>query len=207
MMGNICHMRNKLVVGLVALGVVGFAAACGDDEPTPATVVDSPGTSAAERTTTAAPQEAPDAPADAAPKRAQASGDAALTVTDISVGHHEGFDRVVYELGGTGAPGWDVEYVDRAVQDGSGTAIDVAGQSVLEVRITGSVYPFDSGVEPYSGPDPVIEPSAPAVAGVYRTIVFEGVTQSFIGVNGERPAFSVSTLSNPTRLVIDIATS
>lgn len=184
MMGNICHMRNKLVVGMVALGVVGFAAACGDSEPTPATVVDAPATSPETSTTMAA-----------------------LTVTDISVGHHEGFDRVVYELGGTGTPGWEIEYVDRAVQDGSGTAIDVAGQSVLEVRITGSVYPFDSGVEPYSGPDPVVDPSAPAVAGVYRTIVFEGVTQSFVGVNGERPAFSVSALSNPTRLVIDIATA
>lgn len=204
MMGNICHMRNKLVVGIVALGVVGFAAACGDSEPAPATVVDAPTTSPETSTTMAAP---PSAPADAAPKRAQASGDAALTVTDISVGHHEGFDRVVYELGGTGTPGWEVEYVDRAVQDGSGTAIDVAGQSVLEVRITGSVYPFDSGVEPYSGPDPVVDPSAPAIAGVYRTIVFEGVTQSFIGVNGERPAFSVDALSNPTRLVIDIAAS
>ncbi len=204
MVGNICHMRNKLVVGLVAVGVVGFAAGCGDSDPTPATVVDAPATSPETSTTMAAP---PSAPADAAPKRAQASGDAALTVTDISVGHHEGFDRVVYELGGTGTPGWEVEYVDQAVQDGSGNAIDVAGQAVLEVRITGSVYPFDSGVEPYSGPDPVVDPSTPAIAGVYRTIVFEGVTQSFVGVNGERPAFSVSALSGPTRLVIDIATS
>lgn len=55
MMGNICHMRNKLVVGMVALGVVGFAAACGDSEPTPATVVDAPATSPETSTTMAAP--------------------------------------------------------------------------------------------------------------------------------------------------------
>ncbi|WP_280234636.1 AMIN-like domain-containing (lipo)protein [Nocardia cyriacigeorgica] len=197
-------MRNKLVVGLVAVGVVGFAAACGDSDSTPTTVVDAPTTSAEATTTAAAP---PAAPSDAEPKRAEASGDAALTVTDIRIGHHDGFDRVVYELGGTGTPGWVVEYTDAAVQDGSGAAIDVAGQSVLEVRITGSAYPFDSGVEPYSGPDPATDPSAPGIAGVYRATVFEGITQSFIGVNGDRPAFAVSTQSGPTRLVIDIATS
>ncbi|NEW40836.1 hypothetical protein GV793_18220 [Nocardia cyriacigeorgica] len=197
-------MRNKLVVGLIALGVVGVAAGCGDSESTPSSLVDVPTTSAATTTPAVAP---PAGPSDAAPKRAEASGDAALTVTDIGISHHDGFDRVVYDLGGTGTPGWIVEYTDKAVQDGSGAALDVAGQSVLEVRITGSVYPFDSGVEPYAGPDPATDPAAPGIAGVYRTIVFEGITQSFIGINGDRPAFSVSTQGDPTKLVIDIATT
>ncbi len=145
-------------------------------------------------------------PTDALTKRGAPSSDAGVTVSGIRIGHQPGFDRVVYELGGAGTPGWIVQYADQAVQDASGKLIDVAGNSILEVQITGSAYPFDNGVTPYSGPDPATDPSAPGVAGVYRSAVYEGTTQSFIGVHADRPAFSVSTLTGPTRLVIDIAT-
>ncbi|WP_425300529.1 AMIN-like domain-containing (lipo)protein, partial [Nocardia wallacei] len=140
------------------------------------------------------------------PQQHEPSDDARLTVTDVRVGHHPGFDRVVYELGGTGTPGWRVQYTDRAVQDGSGKPVDVAGQSILQVQILGSAYPWDSGVTQYEGADPVTDPDTPGIAGVYRTLVFEGATQSFIGVNADRPAFSVDSLENPKRLVVDVAT-
>lgn len=146
------------------------------------------------------------APAGTEPKQAEGSAGAALTVTDIRIGRRDGFDRVEYLLGGTGTPGWDVRYIERAVQDGSGAELDITGRSVLEVRITGSAYPFDSGVTPYSGPDPATDPATPAITGVYRTTVYEGVTQSFIGVGADRPGFSVTTGDNPTRVIIDIAT-
>ncbi|MBF6210739.1 hypothetical protein IU487_06710 [Nocardia puris] len=186
-------MRNKFLVAIAA--VAALVAGCDSDSGSSA----EPGTTAVAPTSDAAP------PADAQPKRGEHSPGAALTVTDIRIGTHSGFDRVVYEFGGTGTPGWQVGYTDRAVQDGSGAVLDIAGQSLLEVRITGSAYPFDSGVTPYEGPDPATDASAPLIAGVYRTLVFEGTTQSFIGVNDERPAFEVTTLTNPTRLVIDIA--
>ena len=150
--------------------------------------------------------EAPDGvPTDADPERGDPSRGAGLTVTDIRIGAQSGFDRIVYDLGGAGSPGWLVRYTDAATQDGSGKVVDVAGRSILEVQITGSAYPFDSGVTPYEGPDPVVDPSVPTIAGVYRTLVFEGTTQSFIGIEADRPAFSVRALSDPTRLVIDIA--
>ncbi|MGV9612083.1 AMIN-like domain-containing (lipo)protein [Nocardia xishanensis] len=194
-------MRNKMVL-TVALAAA-LIAGCDDAETGSATTTPPP------PTTTGSLVEAPAAPApgDAAPKQGTPSSGAGLTVTDLRIGHHPGFDRVVYELGGTGTPGWIVQYTDRAIQDGSGKEIEVAGQSVLEVQITGSAYPFDSGVTPYSGPDPATDPSAPTIAGVYRTAVFEGTTQSFIGVDADRPGFSVTAMSNPTRLVIDIASS
>ncbi|NLE82242.1 MAG: hypothetical protein GX610_22220 [Rhodococcus sp.] len=145
-------------------------------------------------------------PTDTSPKEAQRSEGAALSVTDIRVGEHEGFNRVVYELGGTGTPGWNVEYVDAAAQDGSGRPVDVGGQAILEVRITGSAYPFDSKVEPYSGPDPVSGIPGGVVTDVNGALVFEGVTQSFIGVSEKGRPFSVHALTGPTRLVVDIAT-
>jgi hypothetical protein len=191
-------MRNRMVL-MVAVATA-LLAGCGDGDSQPGLPV------ASSTATPAAVAQAP-VPGDTAPKQGKPSGDAALTVTDVRLGRQPGFDRVVYDLGGVGTPGWLVRYTDRAVQDGSGNPVDVAGRSILEVRILGSAYPFDSGVTPYEGPDPAVNPEVPGIAGVYRTTVFEGVTQSFIGVQSDRPPFTVTALSNPTRLVVDIAHS
>ncbi|MFE9578421.1 hypothetical protein ACFYO1_18670 [Nocardia sp. NPDC006044] len=193
-------MRNRMVLTIAA--ATALLAGCGNDGSTAGT----PATTTPSAPSTATVAEAPKVPHDATPKRGPASGDAGLTVTGIRIGHQPGFDRVVYDLGGQGTPGWIVQYADRAVQDGSGKPVDVAGKSILEVQILGSAYPFDSAVAPYAGPDPATDPNAPGIAGVYRNTVFEGTTQSFIGVNADRPGFVVSSLSNPTRLVIDVAT-
>ncbi|MEV0245081.1 hypothetical protein AB0H76_00680 [Nocardia sp. NPDC050712] len=189
-------MRNTMVV--LAVASAALLTSCADRGPESA-----PPSSSTTSTFTDAPTQAPQ---DALPKQQAPAGDAGVTVTGIRIGRQPGYDRVVYDLGGRGAPGWNVQYADRAVQDGSGRAIPVAGQSILQVQITGSAYPFDSGVEPYAGPDPATDPNAPGIAGVYGSAVYEGTTQSFIGVNADRPPFTVSTLSNPQRLVIDIAT-
>lgn len=133
-----------------------------------------------------------------------ASPDARLTVTSVHLEHLEGTDRVTYELGGTGRPGWQLHYVDKAVRDGAGTAVDMPGASILEVKILGSAYPWDSGVAGYEGPNPLSDPAVPNITGVYGTEVFEGRTQSFIGINSDRPPFSVSVPDGPPRLVVDI---
>ncbi|MEK8225246.1 hypothetical protein NKG05_02590 [Oerskovia sp. M15] len=67
---------------------------------------------------------------------------------------HDGFDRVVYEMDGTGTPGWRVEYVEEAIDDGSGNVFDLDGDGVIQVMISGSGYPMDTGVAEYSGPNP-----------------------------------------------------
>ncbi|MCX5043688.1 hypothetical protein OG921_10980 [Aldersonia sp. NBC_00410] len=144
-------------------------------------------------------------PADNADKSAEHTTDADLTVRDLRIGRQDGFDRVVYEFGGTGTPGYRASYVHSAVQDGSGKPIEVPGESILQVSITGTSYPFDSGIEPYSGANPLAEPSAEVVNAAYLGAVYEGVTRSVIGVRGAKPAYRISTLSNPTRLVVDIA--
>lgn len=192
-------MRNAPLFVLIAAAAL-ILPGCGTDDAPAA----SPSTTTS---TTSTFVEAPgDAPTDAGPKSGPADADAALTVTDIRIGSQPGFDRVVFELGGTGSPGWQVAYTDSAAQDGSGRAVDVAGQSILEVRILGSAYPFDSTVPPYAGPDPVTDPGTPGITGVYESLVYEGVTQSFIGVDADQPPFAVSALADPPRLVVDIAT-
>lgn len=190
-------MRNVLA-SLLAVAALA-AAGCGADGPAATPPPTTPSASALTDATGTLPT-------DSGPKSAPASRDAALTVTDIRLGAQPGVDRVVFQLGGTGTPGWDVRYTDRAVRDGSGRTVEVTG-AILEVRILGAVYPFDTTEIPYAGPDPATDPGVPAITGVYKPLVFEGVAQSFIGVRGDRPAFTVSTLTGPTRLVVDIATS
>src|SRR5690606_19066128 len=194
-------MRNKTAAPAAAVAVAAATLACGvltgcDDARPGAEPVTSPSTAHSATATGPAPLlEAPaPPPSDAAPKSADASPEAGLTVTGIRIGRHDGFDRVVYDLGGAGTPGWIVRWTDRAVQVCSGRELDLAGESVLVGRITGSACPFDSGVTPYSGPDPATDPSVPGITGVSMPLVFEGVTQSFIGVAGSQAAFSVQAL-------------
>ncbi|CDZ92414.1 hypothetical protein QM787_04645 [Rhodococcus ruber] len=193
-------------IAVVALALV--LAGCSDaDSPAPsasASTATSSVPSGSSSGSTDSSREEP-APTDAADKTSPASADAKLTVTEIRTGRHENFDRVVYEMGGTGTPGWRVGYVDRAVQDGSGNDVTVAGDAILQVLIDGSAYPFDSGVEPYSGPNPVLAQPGGSVVEVNGSGVFEGVTQSFIGVAEPNTPFDVYTLTNPTRLVVDVA--
>ncbi|MGQ4819442.1 AMIN-like domain-containing (lipo)protein, partial [Enterococcus faecium] len=83
------------------------------------------------------------------PDTAEPSPDAAVTVTDVRVGRYEGFDRVVFEVDGVGLPGWDARYVPEARSAGSGSPVDVAGDAVLRLILTGVGLPGDTGVPPY----------------------------------------------------------
>ncbi|ANZ28599.1 hypothetical protein A4U64_27405 (plasmid) [Rhodococcus sp. WB1] len=189
------HIRIPLAAVTAALALTGCSST--PDEPAP---VPTPAVAAALVTPTPGTL-----PVDATDKTAPADADAALTVTDIRTGTHDAFDRVVYELDGRGTPGWRVGYVERAIEVGSGDTVPVAGDAVLEVRISGSAYPFTSDVTPYTGPFPVrATPGGPVVEATGTTI-FEGTTQSFIGVTDPAPPFAVYSLDDPARVVIDVA--
>lgn len=186
------------IVGLVALTGCGTAA-----EPAPpahptaeAQAVDSTGTPSS-------PITEPGGVPTVVDSHSEHSPGASLSVTGVRVAAHDGFDRVVYEFGGTGTPGWTVRYVDQAVQDGSGDVIDVPGQSILEVSLTGTGYPFDTGVDQYSGPNPLA--GSGGITEVTIATVFEGVTQSFIGLDSAKQPVTVSLLTDPARVVVDIA--
>ncbi|MDP5185423.1 GerMN domain-containing protein [Blastococcus sp. BMG 814] len=166
--------------------------------PVPTTAVPPPGTTA--------PRPVPTVPppfvADTRPDTAAASPGAAVTVTDVRAGRHEGFDRVVFEVGGAGLPGWDARYVPGARSAGSGLPVDVAGDAVLQLVLTGVGLPGDTGVAPYAGPDPVTAGGA-AVQEVVLDTIFEGQMVSFLGTAGERP-FRVYRLQSPNRVVVEV---
>ena len=148
--------------------------------------------------------DAPPFPSDTSPDEQAASGDALVTVTDIRTGRHDGFDRVVLEVEGAGTPGWDVRYVDAASSQGSGDPVEVAGDAVLQVTVTGAGYPYDTGAEEYAGADPLPGEGTQTVTEVAFDATYEGTTVAFIGTSSQAP-FRVYLLEDPSRLVVEVA--
>ncbi|GAA4429941.1 hypothetical protein GCM10023169_32770 [Georgenia halophila] len=138
------------------------------------------------------------------------SGGGDLLPTNVRTGAHleeehpEPFERVVFELEGSGEPGYQVEYVDSAVEQGRGREIDVEGDHVLEVVITGTRYPSEDESDRMAQGSYASE-DTDLVEEVVVTGVFEGQTQAFIGTDEAAP-FRVLTLTDPARLVVDVRT-
>lgn len=123
-----------------------------------------------------------------------------LSIVDTRVGEHDGYDRVVFEFAGDGEPGWHTAYTKKPAQQASGHALDYPGEVALNVMINGVQIDY---ADPDSAPE--VGPAAgPAgyIAGVNHEGVFEADAQYVIGLDRERP-YTVTTLQNPTRLVID----
>jgi hypothetical protein len=201
--------RGLLPVALLLSSVL-LVGCNGDDEATSTPAAASSAASGTEvRTTTTesaahdAESSAPPFDADTSPDSGEASADARVTVSDIRVGRHEGFDRVVFQLGGIGTPGWDVRYVDSATSQGSGDQLEVAGSAVLRVTITGAGYPYDTGVEEFSPSEAVQGAGTEVVTEVAFDGTYEGTTVAFVGTT-ERAAFRVYRLADPTRIVVDL---
>ena len=200
--------RRALAVSSAAVAAIALAGCSSpDSEPTASTTSITASASAPAK---AAPLAADEGTLTAAPtaqaaQTGTAPADAALTIRDMRIGTHDGFDRVVFEFGGTGTPGWRSEIVSTANQQGSGKPLAVSGQAILQVMITGSSMPFASGVEPYAGPNPLDAAPGGIVTEVRDAGIFEGTTQTLIGLARPDAAYRVYTLDNPTRLVVDVA--
>jgi hypothetical protein len=147
---------------------------------------------------------APPFPANTEPDTGEPSADARVTVSDLRIGGHDGFDRVVLEVGGQGRPGWDVRYVDAAVSQGSGEPVDVAGDAVLQVTLTGVGLPADTGVQEFSSDGPVRAADTEVVTEAFIDSTFEGTTVAFVGTAARAP-FRVYLLEAPTRVVLEVA--
>lgn len=139
------------------------------------------------------------------PSQAPAEGGRQLVVTDVRVGDHEGFDRVVLEFAGDGNPGWYASFTDEPRQQGSGQPIDYPGDTALTVMAVGVGLPFDTGAEAMPvGPVAGVSPAGD-IAGVAHHGIFEGQAQFVIGLNGEPRPYTVNILQEPTRMVIDVS--
>lgn len=133
-----------------------------------------------------------------------------LTGASMRIGQHDCYERIVFELTGTGdPPGWQVAYVDPLVGDGSGEPIDLAGDATLEVIVrvwtVSDVDRGPDGMPPFTGPDDIVPSGYEALREARNLYAFEGVTQIGLGLDRERP-FRATWLDGPPRLAVDVFT-
>jgi hypothetical protein len=154
--------------------------------------------------TPAAETPAADFPGDTEPDTESASGDARVTVSDVRLAAQDGFDRIVFDVGGAGTPGWNVRYVEDPIEPGRGEPVQLEGDAVLQVEITGAGYPFETGIDEFSSAGTISAAGTGSVTEIEFLATFEGVTTAFAGVQAEAP-FRVYLLENPMRVVVEVA--
>ncbi len=134
-----------------------------------------------------------------------AGSETALGITDLRVGRHEGYDRIVIDLAGKGEVGWLVRWTEDPRTQGEGAAVPLQGSASLDVFVRGLGYPMDTGVKEYDGARRRTTPGTTAVRELVYDPVYEGQAQVLLGVDKKRP-FRVFRLSSPERLVVDVET-
>lgn len=121
-------------------------------------------------------------------------GTAPVPVTSVTVGHHNGFDRLVFTFGGA-VPGYSVQYVPEIIQDGSGKPIPMEGNAFVSVVLQPTATGAPQGTQ---------TPRFPMLRQVKGAGDFEAVASYGVGL-ASKSGFRVFTLTSPNRLVIDFA--
>lgn len=124
-----------------------------------------------------------------------------VNVNDVDVSTADGYDQVVFQIGGAGTAGWLVEYVDEPRQQGSGRPVELAGDAALHVFIRHTGYPQDTGIDAYERPERI--DGTEVIREVVYTSIYEGDTEFFVGVDEQRP-FRVFRLDDPARVVLHV---
>ena len=154
------------------------------------------------------------------PKKPEAEGDAPFEGTagvvekkrpevkkpvilrDVRVGEHEGYERMVFEIGGDELPGYRVTYTDKpAPKCGSGDPSEVAGKGWLEIRLSPAHAHDEAGKVTVA--DRERKPKLEVVQEMELTCDFEGEVTWVVGV-AARNKFRVLELSKPARIVVDV---
>ena len=205
-------MRNSAAPALLVLALMVGAVGCSDDTPADAgpKVESVPATSDAPAPVTPTATGSPLPETSAAPFTFPDVGGGLgsgndLGLVGVRTSRHPGYDRVVFDLGGTGTPGWRVGYTSHPTADGSGEPVTLKGTVFLRVILRGLGLPYDTGIQPF-GDDTTRLPGTGtrAVAEIAPGGVFEGDQQAFIGLTGTKRPFRVVALTNPARVVVDV---
>ena len=141
----------------------------------------------------------------------QAAEDSTLTVADVRIGNHpdEGYSRFVVEFDGQGAPGWSQPQWDvPASTMGKGDPIEVEGTHTMVIRGSGVAAVPPDGQRVSGHRKVTLDDSANddrSIDAAYIDPGFEGEFQVVVGTGSK--TYRIFSLTNPTRLVVDIAHS
>jgi hypothetical protein len=115
-------------------------------------------------------------------------------LTSIRAAHHPGFDLLVFQFRGRVPAHRSATYVKQVRQDARGNIVRIKGKAKLLVRF----YFANGYVHRHTY-------NLPGVIQVVQVGDFEAVLTFGVGVSRHAP-FHMSTLTNPSRVVINIKT-
>jgi hypothetical protein len=122
-----------------------------------------------------------------------------VAITRVATGRHAGYDRFVVEFANGPVPRFEVVPQDdpRFVRDGSGEEITLEGDAGVSIALR------DVDVTTVVPRSVDASPGLPAIREVALVGAFEGVVSFGLGVDGDA-AVKVTTLTGPSRLVVDV---
>ena len=125
------------------------------------------------------------------------------TLTQISAAHHPGFDRLVFQFSGPVPAQHSARYVSQVIADPSGLPVNVAGSATLLVRFSPAAGHNAQGNVTYGAAQRTY--ALPGLIQVVKAGDFESVLSFGVGVARAAP-IHMFTLTNPSRVVIDVRT-
>ena len=132
----------------------------------------------------------------------QATVPRTVNITDVRIGSHDGYDRVVFEF----TDGTPEIALERATppftQDASGLPMDVEGESFLRLIMRGGTKQMEDGSSSYDGSRD-FDPGFPALVDLVEGGDFEAQSTWYFGLSSES-CVRVSLLEDAPRLVVDI---
>jgi hypothetical protein len=133
------------------------------------------------------------------PKTSGSSGGQAELFA-MATGCHPTFDRFVVRAR-LAKPGYDVRYVTKIVEDGSGKTVSLLGTKRIRVTVREARGHTSGGANLLPG---ALTPLCSNLRQVKRAGDFEGVVTFGLGLRG-KSGFRVFRLTGPTRIVVDVA--
>lgn len=209
----------------MALGIVAVSACApqqaGSPSPATATVARTPSAtptsrptaaasaSATPRPTVTAPPSPGSAPASACPRVSGGAPGNQAQLVAIRIAHNPGFDRLVFELGPSTAPGtpgippYTIETAS-SLAGASGQPVTVAGAALFGIRFQNASTRSPEGTTTYTGATD-LHPTTPLLREVRMVEDFERVMVWGAGLD-HLACPQVVTLSGPDRVVLDFPT-
>jgi hypothetical protein len=132
-------------------------------------------------------------------------GLSSLVGTEIRTGAHDCYERIVIELAGEGTlPGYSVAYQTGRITRGQtgDQVVDLRGAADLQIVVQSWMGSMEDGT--LWGEQSIVPTNVQHILELYLADNWEGHMVWGVGLDEERP-FRVSTLTDPPRVVVDIA--
>jgi len=125
-------------------------------------------------------------------------------LVNVRAGLHQGYDRIVFEFAGP-IPSYRIQPVAQLAEDASGEPVLPTSRNLEWVRLEPDQGHTDAGKTTLTGSERHGQPGWPALREYQLIGDFEGVVSYGLRLGLAAPNLRVFELTEPNRLVVDIA--